>query len=100
VKIFNRDFGLNDRFQGIQLGDEARDTLTDFKGIVVALNSNISGCDQIALQPELCDGKFEDSRWFDVERIETIQPAKVQFTQRRTGRDTIPHTRTPKGGAA
>lgn len=96
MKIFRRDHGTNDPFGGLRMGDEAQDTLTGFSGIILALNQNISGCDQVALQPPLADGKYEDSRWFDVERIALIEAQKVQVTSRRTGCDTVPPSRTSK----
>ena len=95
-KIFTRKIGANDRFHGINLGDGAQDTLTGFSGVVVSQNSCISGCDQVALQPEMSDGKFEDSRWFDIERIEQTQAGKVKLTDRRAGADAVPPSRTPK----
>jgi hypothetical protein len=95
LKIFTRDTGSNDPFMGLNLGDEAQDTLTGFQGIIVATNRNISGCDQIALQPTMADGKFEDSRWFDIERMALVEANKVEFTKRRTGADTSPPSRTP-----
>lgn len=94
-KIFKRDRGDNDAFAGLNLGDLAQDTLTGFSGLIVATNQNISGCDQIALQPPLSDGKFEDVRWFDIERIALLEERKVRFTDRRTGADTTPPSRPP-----
>lgn len=95
-KIFQRQISENDRWQGIELGDEVRDSLTGFAGIVVCQNSSISGCDQLAVQPPCVDGKFEESRWFDIERIELVTKGKVERAHRRTGADEYPPTRTPR----
>jgi hypothetical protein len=88
-KIFKRAPSSNDRFEGIELGDKAKCTLTGFVGVVVALNSNISGCDQVALQPN-CGDEWKDSRWFDIERVDLVAKNVVQPGTRRTGLDTVP----------
>ncbi|MEP5730306.1 MAG: hypothetical protein ABJL67_13170 [Sulfitobacter sp.] len=93
--IFKREHGGNDAFDGLQLGDLAKDTLTGFQGILVAANQNISGCDQVAIQPISQDGKFEDCRWFDVERVAVVDAQVVKTSDRRTGADVTPQTRTP-----
>lgn len=95
-QIFRRNRGTNDPFGGLDLGDTAKDTLTGFEGIVVATNRNISGCDQIALQPEMKDGAFQESRWFDIERIAQVEAGTVAYTDRRSGADTTPPDRTPQ----
>lgn len=95
LTVFRRDRGSNDPFGGIEMGDLAEDTLTGFKGIVIGMNRNISGCDQVSLQPATEDGKFVDPHWFDIERVRLIESGKVQFTSRRTGADVLPPTRTP-----
>lgn len=95
-KIFRRSRGTNDPFGGLDLGDTAKDTLTGFSGIVVATNRNISGCDQVALQPEMKDGNFQESRWFDIERVALVEGGTVAYTDRRSGADTTPPDRSPQ----
>lgn len=56
-KISPRSAGANDRFEGVQLGDLAKDAITGFEGAVTSLRSNISGCDQVHLQPFCVDGR-------------------------------------------
>ncbi len=89
-RIFTRSPGTNDPFGGLDLGDTGRDSLTGFEGIVIATNRNISGCDQVALQPALKDGAFQECRWFDIERIEIVSTGTVTYTTRRTGADVTP----------
>jgi hypothetical protein len=52
------------------LGRRAKDIITGFQGTVVGRVTYISGCDQALLQPEVKDGKFEEARWFDVQRVQ------------------------------
>lgn len=94
-KVFIRSHSTNDRFAGIQLGDLAADSITGFKGIVISQCSHISGCDQLALQPQLTGAAFEDCRWFDIERVEMIERGFARVSDRRTGADTTPASRTP-----
>lgn len=96
-KIFRRSNFANDRFDGIEIGDEAQDTLSGFSGIVVALCSHISGCDQVCLQPPAQDGTFRESQWFDVERIEVARKGAVTTSSRQTGGDVKPPKRTSSG---
>lgn len=63
----------------VELGDLAKDIITDFKGIVVAKTEWLSGCDRICLQPrELKDGKRIDNATFDITEIEVIKKGVVK----------------------
>lgn len=95
MQIFKRDPGTNDPFGGLELGDEVMDTLTSFTGIIIATNQNISGCDQLCIQPPVKDGTYQDAHWFDVERIGLLSKSKVKMTARRTGADSVPPSRSP-----
>lgn len=64
----------------LKLGDIARDTITGFQGVVVAITHWLNGCIRITLQhQELKDGKPLDCIAFDVEQLELVTPkAKPQ----------------------
>lgn len=50
----------------VQLGDEAKDSVTGFSGVVVAITQWIHGCHRVTLQPKVGkDGKYPDSASFD-----------------------------------
>ena len=53
------------------LGDELKDEISGFKGIVVARIEYLTGCEQYQLQPRgLNKEKLPwTSKWFDVEQI-------------------------------
>lgn len=65
----------------IDLGQQARDKITGFTGIITARASYITGCDQYGLTPPVADGKIGDTHYFDEARIEItgrgILPADV-----------------------
>lgn len=61
------------RPEGLKLGDEARDKITGFKGIVIAITNWLNGCQRISIQPqELKDGKPIDAHVFDAEQVEVV----------------------------
>ena len=52
--------------QKIQLGDVARDTITGFKGTVIARTQWLTGCERLTLQPLVDkEGKVPDCVSFD-----------------------------------
>ena len=58
-------------------GKKARDKITGFSGTITGMNSWITGCDQILLQPPINEkGEWQESRWFDDSRIEVIEQNK------------------------
>jgi len=57
----------------IVMGMEGKDKVTGFKGIIAARSTYLYGCDQILLTPKCKeDGSYEQGRWFDEPRIESI----------------------------
>lgn len=56
----------------IELGQEAKDKITGFEGIIVARISYLFGCDQYGIAPKAQNGKCEDTNYFDEGRIEII----------------------------
>lgn len=62
-----------------QLGDEARDVVTGFKGIVTADSRFLNGCRRLCLcSPIKEDGSFGDERWFDEGQVEVLEAGKVR----------------------
>lgn len=61
----------------VKLGDEAKDTVTGFKGIAVAITTWLNGCQRITLQPQKVqkDGKVSESATFDIEQIVVLKAA-------------------------
>jgi hypothetical protein len=70
-------------------GDEVRDTVTGFKGIVVCRSEFLNKCVRLSVQPqELKDGKTIDPESFDEEQLEVIKSAKIVTTKAvQTGGD-------------
>jgi hypothetical protein len=62
----------------IELGDEAKDSITGFSGVVVAITTWLNGCRRIAIQPKKLDkdGKPRDNQTFDVEQVVLVKAAK------------------------
>jgi hypothetical protein len=69
----------------IQTGSTYRDEITGFEGLCTGRCQYISGCDQALLQPPVKDGKFEDARWFDVQRLVAVDGGrKIQLDNGKT----------------
>lgn len=63
----------------VNLGDEARDRITEFTGIVVCVSNWISGCERVTIQSQtLDDGKPIETQCFDVEQVEVTQPGAIK----------------------
>ncbi len=59
--------------QKIQLGITARDTISGFTGVVIAICEWLNGCVRVTIQPrELKDGKPVEMQTFDVEQLEVV----------------------------
>jgi len=59
------------------LGNEAKDKITGFRGVITGYSEYLTGCDQYLLQPSCENNKdydFKEGRWFDEGRIEIIKP--------------------------
>lgn len=68
-----------------ELGKEAKDIVTGFKGIIVARTQWLTGCPRYAIQPKISkDGKVDDNRTFDENQIEIIgKGVVIPQTQKR-----------------
>lgn len=63
------------------LGFGAEDKITGFKGVITGFCCYLTGCNQYLLQPRIgADGKLEESRWFDEQRLDIslgMKPLKL-----------------------
>lgn len=70
----------------LKLGDEAKDRITGFQGIVVAVTEWISGCTRTTLQPPMGkDGKMPEGQTFDEPMLELVKSSKVKVGPKDTG---------------
>ena len=62
----------------IDLGDEARDTITGYRGVVIARTQWLTGCDRLTLQPPVDkEGKVPENASFDEPYLELVKAGKV-----------------------
>jgi len=61
------------------LGLKVTDKVTGFKGVVTAVSFDLYGCIQAIVSPfaSKAENKIEDSRWFDVTRLEVVNKKPV-----------------------
>lgn len=58
----------------IELGDVVRDTITPFKGVVIAETNWLHGCRRLVVQPQaLHEGKPIESQSFDEPQLTIVQ---------------------------
>lgn len=77
---------MSKAYNGIEMGDEVRDTITGFTGIVTARIEYITGCAQVAIQPAVkADGALPDGKYFDIDRIEIVTAKAHQHVVTRAG---------------
>ena len=75
------------------LGKKVRDKVTGFEGIITAVVSYITGCDQYFVQPQVKDGAYVEGRYMDVHRVEFIEGGtKIEIYEapQNNGADTPP----------
>ena len=81
------------------LGRMARDTVSGFKGTIIAVTYWMNGCLRVSIAPnELKDGKRIESDTFDVQQVELLdKPAedKPAESAKRPGGPTINPAREP-----
>lgn len=54
----------------LAMGDKVRDTITGFKGTIVARCQYINGCDQCLVKPSVGeDGKMPVGEWIDDQQL-------------------------------
>ena len=77
----------------INLGDKARDSISWFEGIVIAITNWLNGCQRITIGPQaLHDGKPIESHTFDAEQV-VLVTAAPQKAMVPTGGPSIAPTR-------
>lgn len=56
------------------LGKKVKDCVTGFEGIVTGKAEYLTGCEQYLVVPQTRnrDGELNDSKWFDVDRLQII----------------------------
>jgi hypothetical protein len=66
---------------GINLGDKVKESVTGFSGTVTGIADYLTGCSQACVQPGTDEkGAWQEARWFDVDRLATIEARAVTHT--------------------
>lgn len=73
------------------LGIEAKDKVTGFKGIIVGRADYLTGCSQYALQPKIEKDTWKENKWFDENRLDIVGKKKINLTSNKdNGCDITP----------
>lgn len=68
----------------MKLGVTARDKITGFEGVVTGMAYYLTGCHQVLLQPAMSEGKWVESHWFDLQRLEVTNGEVVVLDNAET----------------
>ncbi len=61
----------------INLGDEAKDRITGFKGVTIGYCKYLNGCVRWLIQPKkLRNEKMVEAEWIDEQQVELVKKAK------------------------
>ena len=72
--------------QGIALGDTARDIVTEYEGVVIAISTWLNGCVRITLQARgLKDGKPFEHHGCDVEQLVLVKRSAEAMPTKKAG---------------
>jgi len=70
------------------MGKNAVDRFTGFKGMVTGFCVYLTGCNQYLIQPECKDDNtYVEGRWLDVDRIEVLEGKKTSLDVETPGPD-------------
>jgi hypothetical protein len=70
----------------VNLGDEVKDSVSDFTGTVVALHLYLNGCTRVSVQPKVNkDGTLPDAQSFDEPQLVVTKSRRVPEGPRNTG---------------
>jgi hypothetical protein len=79
------------------LGDEVRNKVTGFTGIVTTYAKHLAGCDRLWVEPRVGeDGKARDGQWSDIDMVEIVSPGVVEpvaYIRRAPGGVDLPPSR-------
>ncbi len=80
----------------IKLGDQVKDTITLYGGVVIGITKWVNGCDRIGVQsPKLQDGLPLEAQWFDVTQLKLVKAKKKKVVKKNTGGPISPPQRKP-----
>lgn len=73
--------------KNIELGDEVKDVITGFTGIVVCSSEWLNKCVRVQVQSRSLDkdGKVGHTEHFDIEQVELVKKSVVNINKEYTG---------------
>jgi len=69
-----------------KLGARARDTVSEFEGMIIARNEWLNGCVQYCLKGKVNDkGEIPEGEWIDEDQIELVRKSAKVTPIKKTG---------------
>ncbi len=67
----------------IELGDEVKDKISGFKGVVVGAHTYLNGCTRLSILPKVGkDGSYKESETFDEPQLIVVKKGKFKRINR------------------
>lgn len=64
------------------LGDEVRNRITGFTGIVSSYSKHLAGCERLWVEPRVdATGKPMEGQWLDIDLAEVVRPNVIEPIQ-------------------
>ncbi len=81
----------------VRNGDEVKEVITGFSGVVAGIASYLTGCDQALVIPKAAkDGTYKEGHWFDVTRLKVTKENVVKLPgEKKTSRPGGPQQSPP-----
>lgn len=84
----------SETLENLKLGCVAKDTITGFEGVVIAITNWMNGCVRVTIQPKTLDnGKPIESHTFDVEQLEVVESTFRKAATQKGGPSIAPGQR-------
>lgn len=80
-----------ERDETLKLGDKAKDQISGFTGVIVAITEWLNGCRRITIQPTAThEGKPVDNHTFDAEQLVKIEDGPKLCETKKGGPSIAP----------
>jgi hypothetical protein len=91
---FLKNYMAYTRPTNLTLGCVAKDSITGFQGVVIAVTEWLNGCQRVTIQPQQLDnGKRLEADTFDAEQVVVVEAVEVPAAKQKGGPSIAPAQR-------
>ena len=82
----------------IKLGDEVKDLITGYEGIVIARIDYLNGCVQYGVKARVKDAALKEAEYIDKDQLVRLGPGLNKADNAKVEEGEEPETGAPRGG--